>query len=350
MTSTNRTLLAQPSVDDVERAVALATRAPSIHNTQPWRFVLTASALELWADRRRQLATADLDGRALLVSCGGALYLAGMGLAAQGWRTVTERLPDPAEPDLLARIRVIGRQPAGGRVPRAAAAAAERRHTERRPFGPGVVSSELLDALCAAVEDPALYAHLVVRPDERLDLAVAVSWADGLEAGDAAFQAELARWVRPDAGSAGEGVPTTAVPHVQAGQPRHTEVPVRDFEVGTPGGQELAGGAEEQDVDEQPAYLVLFSRDDDTATRLRAGEAYARLSVEAERLGLASSPITQALDLPGVRGRLQTLMSWPDHPQMILRVGWPPAGDSAPPTARRPIAAVLTVTRPDVPC
>ena len=89
MTSTNNTLLAQPSIDDVERAVALATRAPSIHNTQPWRFVLTADALELWADRRRQLATADLDGRALLVSCGGALHLAGLGLAAQGWRTVT---------------------------------------------------------------------------------------------------------------------------------------------------------------------------------------------------------------------------------------------------------------------
>jgi hypothetical protein len=97
---------------------------------------------------------------------------------------------------------------------------------------------------------------------------------------------------------------------VPPGQPRHTEVPVRDFEVGTPGGQELAGGVEEQDVDEQPAYLVLFSRDDDTATRLRSGEVYARLSVEAERLGLASSPITQALDLPGVRSRLQTLMSW----------------------------------------
>jgi hypothetical protein len=349
MTSTNSTVLAQPSIDDVERAIALATRAPSIHNSQPWRFVLTADALELWADRRRQLATADLDGRALLVSCGGALHLVCLRFAAQGWRTMTERLPDLAEPDMLARVRFIGRRTANLRVQEMAAAAA-RRHTERRPFSPDPVSPELLSSLCATVDDPGVYAHSVRRPDERLDLAVAVSWADGLEAGDAAFQAELARWVRPDARVADDGVPTTAVPHVPAGQPRHTEVPVRDFEVGTPGGQELAGGAEEQDVDEQPAYLVLFSRDDDAATRLRSGEAYARLSVEAERLGLASSPITQALDVPGVRSRLQTLMSWPDHPQMILRVGWPPAGDSAPPTARRPIAAVLTVTRPDVPC
>jgi nitroreductase len=348
MTSTELGSLAypatQPSVADVERALALAVRAPSIHNTQPWRFVLTPDALELWADRRRQLPTADLDGRALLLSCGGALYLAGLGLAAQRWRTAVERLPDPDEPDLLARVRFVGRHPADGPVPLLAAAAAERRHTERRPFGPGVVSTVLLDSLCAAIEDRALYGHVVTRPAERLDLAVAVSWADGLEAGDPAFQAELARWVRADAEATGEGVSTAAVPHVPAGRPRHTEVPVRDFEIGAPGAQELAGG-----LDEQPAYLVLFSREDDAATRLRSGEAYARVSVEIERLGLASSAITQALDTPGVRSRVRELMSWPDHPQMILRIGWPPAGDRALRTPRRPVSDVLTVARPGDP-
>jgi hypothetical protein len=46
--------------------------------------VLTRDALELWADRRRQLATTDLDGWGLSVSCGGALYVAALGLAAGG--------------------------------------------------------------------------------------------------------------------------------------------------------------------------------------------------------------------------------------------------------------------------
>jgi nitroreductase len=113
-------------------------------------------------------------------------------------------------------------------------------------------------------------------------------------------------------------------------------VPVRDFEAGITGGLQLVDL-----VDERPVYIVLFSTADDRAARLRAGEAYARISVEAQRLGLASSAMTQAVDLPAVRERFRMLMNWPDHPQMVLRVGHPQPGPIPRPTGRRPLTAVL---------
>ncbi len=324
-------------VTDVTEALELAVRAPSVHNTQPWRWEFGPDGLELYADRHRQLAAIDPDGRGLLVSCGAALYLAELGLAGQGWRVAVSRFPDPARPDLLARLVPDGHQQVPAEV-RMLLAAAQRRRSERRPFDPRPVPAELLDELRRLAEHDGGYAHAVTRADERLDLAVVVSWADQLELDDEAYRAELARWVRPDATSAREGVPVSAVPRVPAGRERHTDVPLRDFEVGGRGGLPMPA-----DVDETAAWLVLFSTGDDPVARLRAGETFAQVAVAAERMGLASSAATQAVDLPGVRARLRALMDWSDHPQMMLRVGWPPAGDAVPATPRRTVADVLTV-------
>ena len=208
---------ARPSVEDWTEVVRFAVRAPSIHNTQPWRWVLAGGELSLYADRGRQLTATDPDGRAMVISCGGALSLALVRLAAAGWETTVERVPEPGG-DLLARIRVTGRsEPDPVALERATAA--ERRHTERRPFRPEPVPAELLDQLADAARDRGVYAYAVVRADQRLDLAVAMSWADKVESEDPAYRAELAHWVGERAQAAGEGVPASAVPHVSAGRP-----------------------------------------------------------------------------------------------------------------------------------
>ena len=73
--------LQAPTRSEVERAVSHGVRAPSIHNTQPWRWRYRHGVLDLFADRTRQLPALDPDGRSLLLSCGAALELARLGLA-----------------------------------------------------------------------------------------------------------------------------------------------------------------------------------------------------------------------------------------------------------------------------
>ncbi len=83
----------------LRRIVELSTRAPSVHNTQPWRWHGSATGLELYADRTRQLAAADPDGRNLVISCGTALHHAQVAADALGWAVRVRRLPDPGRPD-----------------------------------------------------------------------------------------------------------------------------------------------------------------------------------------------------------------------------------------------------------
>src|SRR3712207_6282351 len=87
-------------------AAAMAGRAPSVHNTQPWRWTVLPDRLELMLDRDRQLVAADPQGRLAVVSCGAALHHARVALAAEGFEAVIRRLPDPERPDLLAVVHV----------------------------------------------------------------------------------------------------------------------------------------------------------------------------------------------------------------------------------------------------
>ena len=58
----------------LHEAARQALAAPSIFNSQPWRWVVLPGALQLWADRSRQLVTADPQGRLLTLSCGVAAH------------------------------------------------------------------------------------------------------------------------------------------------------------------------------------------------------------------------------------------------------------------------------------
>ena len=321
----------------VETVVAVANRAPSIHNTQRWVWVLHPSHLQLRADRDRQLRVADPDGHSLLISCGAALALTEIGLRAAGWEIEVRRLPDPGDPDLLAEFTVgPPRQPDAHDTD--LFAAAHRRQSDRRPFLPQDIPAETVDLLRAAAAVPGVRADFPVRPEQRVNLAVAVSWADRTERRDPEYIAEMNRWLH-DSDVHADGVPASAIPHVPPGQPRHTDVPLRDFEVGVSGRLLI-----ERDVDERPLIAVLLTESDTALEQLRAGEAMLRLMLEAELLGLGTCPLSQAVDLIAFRTRISTLMGWQGLAQMMLRIGYPAPGDlRAARTPRRPVADVLKV-------
>ena len=87
--------------------IATAARAPSIHNSQPWRFRVDADAVELWADPARRTRD-DAIGREMLISCGAALFGLRLAVRSLGHVPVTDLLPDPSQLRLLARVRVLG--------------------------------------------------------------------------------------------------------------------------------------------------------------------------------------------------------------------------------------------------
>jgi hypothetical protein len=179
------------------RALVAAARdamlAPSIFNTQPWQWRISGAALELRADRSRQLIATDPDSHGLLLSCGAALHHARISLAAAGWRFSVERMRG----DALARVTLFeqGQPDPSATVLREAI---NRRRTDRRPFADKPVASEFLQAMSEAAAGEGVRMHRVGM-DQMPMLAIAASLANVGEMSDPAYRLELMRWTnRPE--------------------------------------------------------------------------------------------------------------------------------------------------------
>ena len=61
---------ATPDTQVLKKAVLLACRAPSVHNSQPWLWVAEGEILRLFVDRHRTVPGTDDSGREAIISCG----------------------------------------------------------------------------------------------------------------------------------------------------------------------------------------------------------------------------------------------------------------------------------------
>ncbi|GAB4079192.1 nitroreductase [Modestobacter muralis] len=326
-------------VQDWQEVVTAATRAPSIHNTQPWRFTASADRLEVHYDPDRSLPVLDPSHRQQVISCGAAVEFAAVALRAAGRQVAVDVGPDPGDPDHLATLRVLGDRPADADDASLAAAIGDR-HTTRDPFLPQEVPAGLFDRVQREAGEHGVWVSELSGADAELVTVVLLQRAEEAERGDPAYRAELEAWLRTDP-QAVDGIPVGAVP---ADHPatRSTNWPGRDFLVGrrTPRPRAPVADDDPPPSVERPTVLLLGTMGDDRTAWVQAGRALGRVLLRLTAAGLSAAPMTQALDWPATRTRLQVELSLVGHPQMLLRLGWPSVAGSA--TGRRPVAEVLT--------
>ncbi|MFI1991059.1 Acg family FMN-binding oxidoreductase [Actinoplanes sp. NPDC020271] len=309
-------------------AAAAAGYAPSIHNTQPWRWRLTGTTLDLRLAPTRVLQVTDPDGRLATVSCGVALHHARVALSAQGRHATVTRMPDNTDPELLARLQLDGRTP----VDPAAVLHLRTiplRYTDRRPAAGTPLDPDGLAAITAAVETQDTHLH-TLRPDQVLELAAATDHAQSSAAADPAWQNELAQWTGP-ARPAGTGIPDAVIPN----HATQTTVPGRDF--GHHGDLPVGGGH-----DEMAVFVLLYGNADGPLAWLRAGEALSAGWLTATERGIAVVPHSAPIEVIAARQAIRAMIASIGHPYLVLRLsGVNSAGTGAAHTPRLPTGQII---------
>lgn len=327
-------MTAEHDVDDRPMAAVLAEAAgaagyaPSVHNTQPWRWVVHTEELRLYADYRRKLDVSDPEGRLLMISCGAALNHALVALRAEGFAAQVEYLPEPEHTEYLARITPGERTGVTAEAVRLFQEVQVRR-TDRRPVSDTPVPVGTLTTLERVTDRYG--AHLArLRPEQVLAVATAAAAAQAKEVADPLWREELAYWVgggRPP----GAGVPAEAIP---AGPPR-TTVPARDF--GLWGTLPIS-----ERHDRAAVFEVLYTDSDFQVDWLRGGEALSAMWLTATSMGVSVLPLSAAVEVADTRAALRHLLSDLGYPILVLRLGIADPDHPGPPhTPRLPSAQVV---------
>ncbi|HWI42377.1 MAG TPA: hypothetical protein VNS81_02080 [Nocardioides sp.] len=315
------------ATDDVVRElVLLACHAPSVHNTQPWLWEHHAGRLTLRADLARQLPVEDPDGRNLVISCGAALHHLQFAAKALGWDATVWRVPDPADPSLLAHVDLAPRE--GHGVSETDVELLRSRCTDRRTFTSWAVPDARLQLLCEHAERWGALAQAVTDTSSLVMLELAASRA--LDVADKAGprRQEQQHWV----GRQGDdGMPASVL-----------------AEGAFPGAARSRFGSRADQT--RPALasgdgvIALGGAADDPLGWLRTGEGLSALWLEATRLGLSVVPMSLPLEVPDTRREVEVaVVSGAFRPHLLLQVGWQPIGsEDRPRTPRRLVKTVLS--------
>jgi Nitroreductase family len=311
--------------DQVNYLVATAARAPSIHNTQPWRFRVTLDALELYADPARMLRVDSL-GREMVISCGAALFGLRLAIRSLGFMPLVEIVPSPAWQGLLARV-TLGPGDLMGQAERQMLAALPHRHTHRGRFSAEPLPDGLLASLQRDASAEGATLALLDRDRGYERLVDIINTADQIQDLDPGARADVRDWTRSPGSRAQDGVPASAF---TPGSDHHRgRLSQRDFDLGRKFGQL------EVDGPVPAATAVLHTPGDSVGDWLCAGQALHRVLAHAATQWVFASLYTQPLESAAIRTEIGAQLMLPGAPQLILQLG---RAHSTRVTARRPPA------------
>jgi nitroreductase len=303
-----------------------AVLAPSLLNTQPWRFHVQAGGVDVFADLSRRLEAVDPRGREMVLSVGAAIFNLRVAMLAHGRQPLVAALPQPEQEDLLARV-TLGPPVQPDQTVRALDQAISRRRTSRQPFADVSIPAEVLADLAAAAQVEG--GGLAVADDiGRMLVLGLVRRADQKLRADPSYPVVLARWTGQEPGGY-EGVSPEEFGPWSALE----ELPLRDFGLVHP-----SGGRQQVHFESKPTIAVLYTTGDTANDWLQAGQALERVLLTATARGLSATPLTQPLEIPELRERLSDPRDGRIVAQVVLRLGY---GPPAPPPRRRPLSEVL---------
>lgn len=324
---TRSALLEHPEMKEFVRYAMLA---PNGHNTQPWKFRIGSSQIEILPDFTRRTPVVDPDDHHLFVSLGCAAENLAIASGARGYSCQIGFNP----PNGGSVMCQLGKAPL---IESALLSAIPKRQSTRSEYdGRSVSTGDLKTLAAAAAIIPGVDMVLITdRPTigKVRDLIVAGNTA---QMNDAAFVRELKTWLRfspQEAIERGDGLFSAT-----SGNP---VIPnwLGSLAFSTFFSAEAENEKYALHLQSSSGIAIFIAQQEDREHWVQVGRACQRFALQATALGLKHAFINQPVEVASLRPELASLIGVPGRrPDIIMRFGY---GSTLPYSARRQVEAML---------
>jgi hypothetical protein len=336
--------LGDPRLD----ALAFAILAPNPHNRQPWQFTLVGkNRIDIGCDLARRLPATDPFDRQIVVGFGCMIELFVLAAAAKGWSSLVTLWPDGEPQPRLNQRRIasieIVRNPAERADPLAKQILA-RRSTKT------IFSERPVDeAVLAPLITPEVAAGIVAGGSVEAGRVTALrdlTWRAWIaEYEDAAMRRESIDLMRIGNAEVAANPDGIELGGIGMGLGKMAGVITREA-LDTPGSTAYRQGIDmfAPIMESARGHVWLISTDNSRTAQIAAGRRWVRMNLQAQALGLALHPVSQALQevkaMAGPYAEVHKLLGAKGGAsvQMLGRIGYTDFPD---PTPRWPLQSRL---------
>ena len=317
------------SLADFEFLVAQAVKAPSGHNTQPWRFRQNESAVEVYPDFDRRLPVVDPDDRELFVSLGCATE--NLCLAAQniGYESSVAVGDTGVIAVALTEGADVKSNPLFEQI--------DLRQTNRSIYTGEEIALDALRKLQSVCSEKGISIHYYARQTKQFnDIEQYVLQGNTRQMQNESFKAELKSWMRfnkkhQDQTLDGLSYAVFGAPNV----PRWMAEPIMSMAINA----KTQNKADREKID-SASHMVLFTtRENSRREWVDLGRTLQRFLLTATELGISHAYLNQPNEEAEIVAEMaKTLDLDGEYPTVLLRVGY---GEQQAYSKRRPIGDII---------
>lgn len=314
---------------DFEFLVSKATKAPSGHNTQPWKFRRDGSVVEIHPDFDRKLPVVDPDNRELFVSLGCAAENLCLAAQTKGYKSAVSVGDTGVVTVSLMEKADIKTNPLFNQI--------DARQTNRSVYSGEEIALDALKRLQAIRSEDGVSVHYYARQTKQFnDIEQYVLRGNTHQMQNEAFKAELKSWMRfnkkhQDQTLDGLSYAVFGAPNV----PRWMAEPIMSMAVNA----KAQNKADRKKI-ESASHLVLFTTANNTLNEwVGLGRTLQRFLLTATELGIVHSYLNQPNEEAEIATEMARILGLTgEYPTILLRIGY---GKQQAYSKRRPVEDVV---------